>query len=151
MILMSSDEPVSLIGREGMDFVPGGYTMSHAAGRRETVAQAARHERTRRDSAYSRGQGILAECAAPDPPLFRRCTSMASVESRRQFRHRAFHSTSMNLESRAEQGRYGSRVVVELRLGPERWRRRLPRAVRGNRGNSRMNETCLPDQFPRCG
>jgi len=32
MTLMSSHEPVSLIGREGMDFRPGGYTMSHAAG-----------------------------------------------------------------------------------------------------------------------
>jgi hypothetical protein len=32
MTLMSSDEPISLIGREGMDFAPGGYTMSHAAG-----------------------------------------------------------------------------------------------------------------------
>jgi hypothetical protein len=32
MILMSSNEDLSLIGREGMGFVPGGYTMSHAAG-----------------------------------------------------------------------------------------------------------------------
>ena len=30
--LYSTNSPVSLLGREGMDFIPGGYTMSHAAG-----------------------------------------------------------------------------------------------------------------------
>ena len=32
MTIMSSSEPLSLIGKEGMDFTVGGYTMSHAAG-----------------------------------------------------------------------------------------------------------------------
>ena len=30
--LYSTKTPVSLLGQEGMDFIPGGYTMSHAAG-----------------------------------------------------------------------------------------------------------------------
>ncbi len=30
--LYSTSIPVSVLGREGMDFIPGGYTMSHAAG-----------------------------------------------------------------------------------------------------------------------
>ena len=30
--LYSTHTPVSVLGREGMDFIPGGYTMSHAAG-----------------------------------------------------------------------------------------------------------------------
>ena len=30
--LYSTHSPVSVLGREGMDFIPGGYTMSHAAG-----------------------------------------------------------------------------------------------------------------------
>ena len=32
MTIMSSSEPLSLVGKEGMDFTVGGYTMSHAAG-----------------------------------------------------------------------------------------------------------------------
>jgi hypothetical protein len=32
MAIMRGDYATSLIGKEGMDFIPGGYTMSHAAG-----------------------------------------------------------------------------------------------------------------------
>ncbi len=32
MTTMFSDRPLSIVGREGMDFIPGGYLMSHALG-----------------------------------------------------------------------------------------------------------------------
>ena len=83
MTIMSSSEPLSLIGKEGMDFSVGGYTMSHAAGgakpwKKQMLASALRGiAPSLQDKAYWRNVSYPICLYSAPAMLLHRCDMMA--------------------------------------------------------------------------